>query len=423
MNKELVDLVTGQPVTDCAVVWPAIRYILEPLSGCAEYILSFTRYIVQLISWLAWMTVVAAGWSILRKKSVRETAVTIAGVWLIILSVVVGVLLFPISWPRLVSPPGCRVVDFHSHTFYSHDGIKSPAQSSAFHHRLGYDAFYVTEHGHTNSFHHFPRGTQLSTVFPGMEVSTKERLSLLVLADQPYDGSQFRDKTVKEVIDLAHYYGFVVVCPHWWKWRYFSWDELYRKGIDGFEIYNAGYRHFPAQERAQLIRFCQDHHLLMLGDTDWHGWGSMTDVWTVCAGNKKVDAQSLIQFLRKHGATRVLVNLRPENQSTMRYIFEPFAGIYYYCAALRLSHVCGWCGWIIGILIARRFSWWRKIRRMMPQICGAGFLMMTLYCLIQWALLWPENMVLGRLLAPVLGVLGIFWLIYGKFEDNKNPKA
>jgi uncharacterized membrane protein YqjE len=60
---------------------------------------------------------------------------------------------------------------------------------------------------------------------------------------------------------------------------------------------------------------------------------------------------------------------------------------------------------------------------MMPQICGAGFLMMTLYCLIQWALLWPENMVLGRLLAPVLGVLGIFWLIYGKFEDNKNPKA
>ena len=381
MHKELFDLVSGQPVTDCTIVWPALRYILEPLTGFAEYILSFTRYIVQLVSWIAWLMIVTAGWAIVRKKTLRDAGVNGMGVVLFFLTVVVVVLVFPLSWPRLVTPSGTAVVDFHSHTFYSHDGIKSPTQSIAFHRRLGYTEFFVTEHGHTNGFPQFSAAAQYATVFPGMQVSTKERVSLLIFADRQFDGAEFRDKTVSQVIDLAHRYGFVVVCPHWWKWRYFSWDELYKKGIDGFEIYNAGYRNFSAEERARLVQFCRDNHLVMLGNTDWHGWGSMTDVWTVVPGVTPGVGAPLMQFLREHRSSRVLVNLQPEAQGTLRYFFEPFCGAYYYFSAITVPQACGLMGWIIVIVIAGRFSWCAQFRRLIPQIFGLGLLALVFYCL------------------------------------------
>jgi predicted metal-dependent phosphoesterase TrpH len=302
----LTDIVHRLPAEGFSISWPLLRYIIEPFAGITEYILSFSRYMVQLFSWICWLGIFWIVAGIARKKSITAILRNAAFSWLIILSLLFMAILLPFPAPHLNAPANTAVIDLHSHSFYSHDGVVSPLQSIAYHNGLGFSSFFITEHGHTDSFTHFPKERQLHSVYPGMQVSTKERVSLLVLADRPYNGAEFRDKTVKEVIDLAHQKGFVVLCPHWWKWRYFTWQQLVDFGIDGFEVYNAGYRKFSEEERNRLIDFCKEKHVLAVGTTDWHGWGYMSNVWTVI-GQPQQDAAAVVVRLRSHQPVRVLV--------------------------------------------------------------------------------------------------------------------
>jgi len=127
-----------------------------------------------------------------------------------------------------------------------------------------------------------------------------------------------------------------------------------------------------------------------------------------------------MQFLREHRSSRVLVNLQPEAQGTLRYFFEPFCGAYYYFSAITVPQACGLMGWIIVIVIAGRFSWCAQFRRLIPQIFGLGLLALVFYCLFIWLPLRPENTILNRLLAPIIAVIGVLWLVYGKVQNKKN---
>ena len=59
----------------------------------------------------------------------------------------------------------------------------------------------------------------------------------------------------------------------------------------------------------------------MAGSMDWHGWGYMTDVWTVL---KAAPGGNLKEVLDKKPETRVLVYRRQQSSSPLRFILEPF---------------------------------------------------------------------------------------------------
>jgi hypothetical protein len=408
-RAQLVDIATGQAAKGFAVAWPATRYLLEPFVGLAAYVMSFTRYMVQIGSWLVWLGLLTALYNIARRRPALLTVKRVLFAWLACLSFVVFAILAPMPAPHLNKPDGYATVDLHSHTHFSHDGVVSPAQSVAYHRALGFDAFFATEHGHTASFAHFPQALQLRTVFPGMQVQTTERISLLVLADRPYNGDDFTHRSIKDVIEQAHARGFVVLCPHWWKWGRPAWEELAAAGIDGFEIYNAGYRKFSDSDRARLVQFCRERGLMTVGTTDWHGWGRISDVWTVAktgAGNAPVFEQ-----LRRRAPLQVLVNRAPAPTTMLRYVFEPWVGLYYYFGGLEAREIAGWITWIFLVYAAgliRKVRWFRVLSAGLGMaLTGAA----ACY-IVRWLPLLPENQILGKLLAPVLLALGLGWFFF-----------
>jgi hypothetical protein len=413
--KELVDL-TGASLPDgYAVHWPAVRYLFEPVTAAVEYVLSFDRYVLQLLSWLFWLGLAGGITAVLRRRKPAAIAGSVAALWLCGISFFLIAVAFPFAAPKLAVPPGNTVVDLHSHTWYSHDGGAAPRQSMYYHRRLGFDTFFDTEHNHTNGFSRFPAAAQMKTVYPGMQMSTTEHISLLILADQPFDGNDFRDCTVAELVERAHRRGFVVICPHWWKWHRFSWEELARRGVDGFEIANAGYRKFTAAERNDLVRFCTENNLLMIGTTDWHGWGYSADVWTVLPAPAG-DATALFAALRARGPSRVLVLTRPEIRTPLRYLFEPFFGMYYYFTGMSGLQALSWIVWILIAAFVSSRPWFSRILQSLPQAFGVLFFALTIYSLVVWMPLLPENMVLGRLMAPILAFVACCWLLWAKLR-------
>lgn len=407
----LIDLVPGTKPIDAKISWPFLRYLCEPWAGPGEYLLHSTRYILQLVSWIGWIGAFFLTIGFLRRKNFFEILKHTAFAWLVFLTIVVFYLLLPLPAPSLVLPDNYTATDFHSHTQFSHDGVPTLSQSLGYHQSLGFNSFFVTEHGHTASFLKYPDAKRLSTVFPGMQVVTPERISLLVLADRPFDGSKFLHKPIKDVIDLAHREGFIAVCPHWWKWGQPPWEELYKAGIDGFEVYNAGYRNFPEYERANLIRFCRERGLLTMGSTDWHGWGRMSNVWTVFESDTQNGhtASSLFDTLRQHRPLHVLVYERAERNDFVRYFFEPFFGLYYYFGGMNLRQLLGWVFWIVVFAFLAAFRqavYWTKL---FSFLFGSIFLVLSVYYAISWIPLLPENQILGKLLVPILATLCVSW--------------
>ena len=418
-KRVLTDIVAKDGAAGFSVAWPWARYAMEPFIGAAEYILSFTRYMIQLGSWMLWLLFFGVVSGLYKKHSLKEISSRILRFELFFVSAVIICLVFPFPAPRLSSPSNFNVCDFHSHTFYSHDGLDSPHQSLDYHARLGFKSFYDTEHGHTNGFDKFPADTRLKTVFPGMQVSTTERVSLLVLADRPFEAAPFLHKPVQEVIGLAHASGFMVVCPHWWKWRYFTWQQLYEFGIDGFEIYNAGYRKFPPAERRALIDFCKTNNLLMTGSTDWHGWGYLSNVWTAVE-NENNTGTLPFDALRKHASTKVIVLERPgEIQGTLRYFFEPFFGCYYYFGSLNRHQAFSWGIWIILFALTINIRQLRPLVRLLPLMFSAVFAGFCVWSIIIWVPLLPENQVIGKLLAPIFLGIATGWLYVYRPKNRK----
>jgi len=417
-RKVLFDIVSNTPAPEFSIQWPELRYYIEPISGINEYLLSFSRYILQLLSWMLWLGIFAGLIRYFRKDKLANTFLRALKFETAFLSIVMLCLILPLPGPKLNAPKLFRALDLHSHTFYSHDGLKSPLESLDYHEKLGFDNFFVTEHGHTAGFNKFDEKNRFSVVYPGMQVSTTERVSLVILADKQFDGAEYLHKSVKDVIDLAHKNGFVVICPHWWKWRHFTWQQLYEMGIDGFEVYNAGYRKFSDKERRQMIDFCRERSLLVLGSTDWHGWGYSSNVWTLI---EKTGDVSKFNFdsLRGHITTKVLVLKRPgEINNTFRYIFEPYFGAYYYFGSLEFEQIFYWIVWIVLLIIAFHIPYFGVFLRFAPLILAAVFLGFSVLSIYTWIPLLPENQILGKLLTPIFIGIAAAWFVIFKYRKS-----
>ena len=306
-SPNLIDIVTGQDVANFKLQWPLVRLFTEPFYAFAYHILTMERsgYIFALISWLLWSVIFAVIFSIFFTASIISL-----------------VIFLPVQGPKLIpASNNWTIFDPHSHTISSRDVISNIYSNMKFHFLQGYNNFFITEHDTTRGFFLFPSDERRKHVFPGIQIRTTEGISVLLLSHKFFRYEDFAKKTLKELINLAHANDMLVIMPHWWKWHRPALQEVVDSGIDGFEIYNCGYRYISDLTRNEIIDTCKQNHLLMLGSTDWHGYGYMTNVWSVIKndGNK-----NLVELLKEKPQVQVIVHNVKGTQSVLRYIFEPF---------------------------------------------------------------------------------------------------
>ena len=381
-----------------------------------EYFLSLVYYDKQLLSWIVWLLVFCFIWSIGKKHGLKGAVKISLTAILIFLSFITGSLVLPLPAPRLNVPGNLTKIDFHSHTYYSYDAIDSPESDLKFHRAQGFDLFFATEQQNTESLAHFEKPDQLSEVFPGVQVRTKDGNALLVLGSKYFDGKEFRKKSNKEITSAPHSQGLLVICPHWWKWRIPPIENIYSAGADGFEVYNPGYMQLDETERKQIIDFCKEKNLLMTSATDWHGWGAFSSVWTVVQGKPEDVKADPIRFLKGKPKTIIATYKRNKAKTAVRYFFEPFYAVYYYFAGIDYYQYISWVVWLLVFLILSSFR---------TVLCGsisAAFFITAVFCL-RTGLSIKENESILPLLVPALVILGIGWLAAAFFSVKQAKKT
>ncbi|GHT51899.1 hypothetical protein AGMMS49990_07220 [Endomicrobiia bacterium] len=413
----LYDLITGLQPADFSITWPGIRIFIEPFYSFAFYILALNRdfYKPVVISWILWVLGVVFVYCLIYKKSVKQMLVNMAYSVMILFTVFSFVALIPIPGPKLEKPKGYIAVDIHSHTLRSHDNVAPESISLKAHLWQGFDAFFNTEHNHSKGFLTFPADTRYKIVYPGMQMRTKDGVSVVLLSQKEFNGYDYENMFLEDLIKKAHENNMFVVMPHWWKWHEHTFAKLKDIGIDGFEIYNCGYRYFDKNEQKSMISFAKENNLTMFGVTDWHGWGYMSDVWTVFEGNTLENIE--IQLLKKP-KTKVLLYRGEQSGSVIRFIFEPFYAFYYYISNVTSKYLISFTIWIIVVFLIFKSRFFKYIKKYLPVFMAVVCVLVAIYfCIIVRAFI-DTNTIVMKSVIPALAGFCVLWLILCKSNNN-----
>jgi hypothetical protein len=415
----LYDLVTQEEISNFYIVWPKIRILIEPIYSFAFYALTLNKnfYKPVIISWVLWVISFAILYSLLYKQTLFKTLYNIFYALMFLLTLFSFIVLIPIPGPKLKKTQNYIAVDIHSHTLTSHDNVAPAYISLKAHDWQGYDVFFNTEHNHSNGFINFPEKFKLKVVYPGMQMQTKDKVSVLILSFKEFN-DDYKNLSLKNIIEKAHNNGVIVIMPHWWKWHIKTFNELKDLGIDGFEIYNCGYRNFNNREQDQLIKFCLDNNLLMFGVTDWHGWGYMSDVWTVFEGNLSVNIE---QQLAKRPKTKVILYRQDQSNSILRFIFEPFYAFYYYVKNTSLSYFLSFVIWVLiifSIIFSRILKYIKKYFPLV-MVLLYFFASVYFYSIVKDV---DSNTIVVKSVIPILIAFCILWFVLWRLNDTSKSQ-
>jgi len=283
-----------------------------------------------------------------------------------------------LAWGGLITRPMGRLVaqdpetlliDFHSHSMFSHDGRRSftPESNMRWHRLQGYEAAFITDHNRVEAAQIAKGISQMDwqetgyRSLEGEEVSLK-KTHLVILGNplkvdnRPYDG-EFA-KIPGFVADM-HKLGCPVIAslPEYWLYH---WGEgvqdFVRWGMDGFEIINSAPKaqDFPLEKRLQIVDLCRRQNLFMTGISDNHGYGYATAAWNAMSipGWRKMNPDELEKAVlgtlssKRFTAVQVLERVRYIPQSAFGLIFSPLAIFWLYWRSLQPFQILSWVLWI-----------------------------------------------------------------------------
>jgi hypothetical protein len=417
---KLYDLANRGEIVNFSIVWPKIRILIEPIYSFAFYALTLNRnfYKPVIVSWILWVVSVVILYSLLSKQNLFKTLHNIFYSLMLLLTLFSFIVLVPLPGPKLEKPQNYIAVDIHSHTLTSHDNVAPAYISLKAHVWQGYDVFFNTEHNHSNGFINFPENLKFKVVYPGMQMQTKDKISVLVLSSKEFNGDDYKNLSLKDIIEKAHNNGMIVIMPHWWKWHIKTFNELKELGIDGFEIYNCGYRSFNNNQRDQLIKFCSDNNLPMFGVTDWHGWGYMSDVWTLFKGDLSVNME---QQLAKKPKTKVILYRQDQSALIFRFVFEPIFAFYYYVKNVSLGYFLSFVTWVlIGfyIISSKVFKYIKKYFSLV-MVLLYFFASVYFYAIVKSV---ANNTIVLKSVIPILIAFCILWFVLWRLNDTSKSQ-
>jgi hypothetical protein len=294
-----------------------------------------------------------------------------------------GWLIF-IAWGALVPHPMARLVsdnprllliDFHSHSQYSHDGRHSftPEANMRWHREQGYNAAFITDHNrieaseqaHAQSLKDWRETGYYSLM--GEEISLyKTHLVLLGnhtrVDNKPYDSDYARIPAFLKDMQNLHW---VVIAslPEYWLYHWGDGvQSLVNWGINGFEIVNSAPKalDFPLEKRRQIIALCREKNLPMTGISDNHGYGYATAVWNTMSISswRRLDPDQLeltiLLLLQKKGFEAVDVLERPKfwPENLIELVFSPLMNVIVYLRGLTVVQRIAWTVWLWGLWLA-----------------------------------------------------------------------
>jgi predicted metal-dependent phosphoesterase TrpH len=421
-GPQLVDLTAVSPPPGVSLEPDQLRPLAEPFIGLAQYFYSLNNLKPRLEVWFFWAAAIPALVTLLRKRRIKSAVSAILLSWLALLTLLVLFMLLPLPAEHLKAPNDWLRIDFHSHTWHSWDGIASPEKSMKDHMRQGYDRFFVTDHWNTDALSDFSRADQLNVVFPGEEIAGNGN-RFLILADRKFTASGFKGKDAKEVIQIAHKQGFLVIAPHYPD--HDTWAQLADLGIDGFEVYDSADRAFGLDTPTALIKFCKEKNLLMVGGTDYHGRCSLSDVWTLVrkAPENGKPGQTLTDLLRMRNDVHVMVRTMPGQLTGKMSFLEPFAGIYHYLGSMTLTQSLSWAGWILLIMLLCSKLGGRKLARFIALLLCLCFVSYGAYFSYIWYSIHPGSEILMSRIIPALALLAFTWYLVWRNLNIKRVLA
>jgi hypothetical protein len=343
----LSDPVTAATVGSLHLSIPSLYLVLAPLftlwDGISMLSLSRLRgFLLGLaVLYLLWRL---ARFTLGRRRSDTRTRIVLRELGVFVLSTagLLGFLLLGALWHRpMLSLTGVspdeRVVDFHSHTLFSHDvggtlmrGFDADA-NRRWHERAGFDAVFITDHNVVSRESHvasreLEAEEQGTVMCPGIEVSAW-RAHILLLGDTlPVDRGRYNASLTGLLELLAQSereYGSLTVAslPEYRRNHWNRLDTLVATGLDGFEIVNASPKanELTRSERDTVIALARAHNRFVAGVSDSHGWGATSMVWNlvrVPSGTPSSDVCRIVLDRLRLGFSAVRVierhRLRPE---------------------------------------------------------------------------------------------------------------
>jgi hypothetical protein len=366
LPSPVIDVATRDWASGYTLQLPHLYEFFAPFCGVADRftILSYHQAIVALLYCLT---------ALLLFFGLRKGTAAI-GLFLLFLG---WTILIPHSKARLVADdPNILLIDFHSHTSFSHDGRKwpiafTPDANRRWHAAQGYNAGFITDHNLNEAAqiakdHSRQDWTQTGyRSFEGEEVSLY-RTHLVILGvhervdNHPYDSDPARIRPFIADMRKRHIPVIASIPEYWW----YHWDgsrigtymDFITWGINGFEVINSAPKalDFPPAYQREIIGICRQHNLPITGISDTHGWGSATAAWNAMRipGWRSMAPDQLeaavLQALQTQGfgAVAVLERARYNPDRFLQLLQTPFmdAGIYW--RSLNGTEVVSWLAWL-----------------------------------------------------------------------------
>ena len=358
------DAVTEGVVPEYGISISPLRILLEPLVGPLLYSLRGDQPLVEFLAAMLWVMVLLLVAFLFKKKAQRT--LTIIGKWLAVLPLVLGlwtalvlVLVFaPLPTNKIVNPyPDKILVNIHSHTHYSHDGIIAPEDLMKWHRKNGFDAFFLTEHNHHNKTlelvqaQHNYQVPQNPLVIAGQEYSGSNHILLLGLK-RDFKTKDMPDSTA---IDSARANDGVAVVAHWFAHGKNSVQHYIDQGAEGFEVINqAEGITYDRHVFHDIVDTCQKLDLLLLGSCDYHGYGSVALSWNALEipGWHKMGldrkTESIINILKNHDQDKIQVLAYRDRTLFSRdfVLLSPLINFIGYFRSLNFFQLFFWTIWI-----------------------------------------------------------------------------
>ena len=334
----LTDPVAGTAPRSLHLSVPRLYLVLAPLFTAWDGIsmLSMSR-LQGFLTGLAWLYLF---WRVTRlvvsdsswgpRSWLRELGILAFSISILLCFLLVGAMWHrPMVALSGVSPHD-RVVDFHSHTTFSHDvggtwmrGFDMQA-NWGWHARAGFDAVFVTDHNTIEGARDRRRHPGLC---PGIEVSAWKAHIVLLGDTLPVERDPF-SRSFQGLLDLLRTsesaFGSLTLAslPEYRRNHWHRLDTLINAGLDGFEIVNASPKanELTREDRNRVVTLARAHNLFVVGVSDTHGWGATSMVWNLVRSTQETSAGAacstvLSQLRQGFPAVRVIERhrLRPDD--------------------------------------------------------------------------------------------------------------
>jgi len=360
---------TGETAQEFSIHISTFRVTLEPLFGPLLYSLRADQPIQQFGMLMIWAIFFFLLFSIIKGVIRKQIGGEIL-LWLLKTPVIIAVFLFflivlifmPLPSNKILNNSHNKILlNTHSHTEWSHDGLITQEELMEWHKRNGFDAFFITDHNHhlktLEAIQKQKEGKLPDTPFiiAGQEFSGSNHITILGL-ERNFTTRGLPDSVV---IDSAHANNGVAIVAHWFKGERNSLQFYINKNVDGFEIVNqAKGLSYNRNTFRSIVKACKTNGLIMNGAIDYHGYGATCFVWNAMEipGWHKMDygakRESIMNILRNRNVSKIetLIYKDREVYSRSYLMLSPLYNFYGYFRSLNFWQLLSWLLWLILLI-------------------------------------------------------------------------